>query len=310
MSEQPLITKYRPDDLDQCIGNKEVLKALSSAIASPSHPHTYLFTGPSGVGKTTISRILAKKFNCTITEIDAASESGVENSRVLVELSGFRPITEQPNHLYIIDEAHALSKQAWGPYLKLSEQPPEYLYICFCTTESNKVPDTIKTRSYPVSLKPIKAQEIDDLLSTVADIEGWKVSNDVMQSIVMAAEGSARMGLTLLQAGHACQTRDELSQIVDKVTSDQSPAIGLIRYLMTGKREWRTVADYLKKIENFEQAITDVSIYLASALSRSEEQQAHEFWLMLQKFTKDVTWDKRVQFYSAVGGIIWGQIPF
>lgn len=308
-----LLTKFRPADFDQCIGNKEAIKRLAEEVSGPNCPHTFLFTGPSGVGKTTISRIIASKVKATIDEIDAASNSGVDDSRKIVEMTGFKPLELEegkPNRLLIIDECHALSKQAWQPLLKLTEEPPEYIFICLCTTEVTKVPDTIKTRAYPVTLKPVKPQEISDLLSIVCELEGWAVNGDVMNAIILAAEGSPRMALNVLQAGHSAQSTAELAQIVSKVTSDQSPAIALIKYLMTGRKDWKAVSQYLDKIEDYETAITDISVYLSAALVRSEETQAHEFWLMLQKFQRDVTWNKQVQFYSAIGSILWGTIPF
>jgi DNA polymerase III gamma/tau subunit len=308
-----LLTKFRPTDFDQCIGNREAIKRLAEEVSGPNCPHTFLFTGPSGVGKTTLARIIASKVKATIDEIDAASYSGVDDTRRIVEMTEFQPLeleTGKPNRLIIIDEVHALSKQAFQPLLKLTEQPPPYVFIALATTEANKVPDTIKTRAYPVTLKPVKPQEISDLLTIVSELEGWTVNGDVLNAIILAAEGSPRMALNLLQAGHAAQTRDELAQIVSKVTSDQSPAIALIRYLMTGQKNWKAVSQYLDKIEDFDTALFDTSAYLASALIRSEERQSHDIWLMLEKFTSYSMWDKRVQYLVAIGRILWGTIPF
>lgn len=308
--QEQLITKYRPISFEEVIGNTQVVESLSKAVKSDSKPHAYLLMGPSGIGKTTLAQIIARELDAAITPVRAAVNSSVEDTRALADLAVFKPITTQKNSIYIIDEAHNLSQKGFEPLLDLTENPPSFLYVALCTTAPEKIPQTLKTRCFPVNLKPLKPNEIDSLITAVADIEGWVVNNDVMNSIIMAAEGSARMALMMLQAGHNCQSRDELAQIINKVVSEQSPAIALCRYLMTGKREWKAVSSYFSKIDDYEQALNDMSTYIASAISRSEDQQAHEFWLMLQKFTRDPSWNKQVQFYSAIGSIMWGTIPF
>src|ERR1700740_2465875 len=122
-NSQPLITKYRPQSFDECIGNEVCIKALTAAVRCDTRPHTYLFTGPTGVGKTTLARIIAKEVNAFISEMDAASNSGVDDTRKIVEITKFKPVNEFPCCMIIIDECHALSKQAWQPLLKLTEEP-------------------------------------------------------------------------------------------------------------------------------------------------------------------------------------------
>lgn len=310
MSEQEqLITKYRPVSFEEVLGNSEVIKSLAKAVREGPRPHAYLLTGSSGIGKTTLANIIAKEVDAAVTTIRAAVQSSVDDTRALADLAVFKPITVQKNSMYIIDECHNLSSKAFEPLLDLTEHPPDFLYVALCTTVPEKLPLTLKTRCFPVSLKPLKSNEIDDLLTAVADIEGWKVNNDVMSSIVMAAEGSARMALTILQAGHDCQSRDELSKIVNKVVSDQSPAIALCRYLMTGKKEWKAISSYFSKIEDHEQALNDMATYFAGVMERSEDFQAHTTWMMLQRLIQDTSWNKKVQFYSAIGSIMWGLTP-
>lgn len=312
MSE-PLITKFRPLDFDECYGNQVTIRNLKEAVSNPNHPHCYLLTGKTGVGKTTLARIIASKVNATVDEKDIGSNSGVDFTKDLVAISGFKPLELEkgkPNRLIILDEAHQFSKQAWGPLLKITEEPPPWLYFCFCTTEPSKVIETIKSRSYPVDLKPLKYQEIDQLITDIAEIEHWTLNNDVANGIIAAAEGSARMAITILQAGHSCQSLKELSEIVAKVADDSSPEIELCKYLISGRKEWRPIATLLAQIDDYDAALLSMTRYLSAAMVRSEEAQAHDIWILLQKLMKDVSWDKKVQLYAGVGGMLWGTIPF
>ncbi len=306
----PLILKYRPNSFDQCIGNKECIQRLSEAIHSNSRPHAFLLTGGSGIGKTTLARIIAYEVKASIMEIDAASNNGVDNTRQLVELTGFKPITTEQSMMIIIDECHALSKAAWQPLLKLIEEPPEYLYIALCTTEKEQVIETIKTRCYPVALKSIPPQDIEELLEAVASFEGWTVENNVFQAIVQVSEGSARRALSILQAGHACTSKSELSKIIESVDSDDNPAIKLAKYLLKGGRSWKAVSQYLDEVEDEKEAIFAMSRYFAAALVKSEEEQAKEIYRILRSFTETDTWDKKIHFYTAIGKVMWGQLPF
>lgn len=310
MSE-PLITKYRPQSFEECIGNELCIKSLSEAVKSDSRPHTYLFIGPSGVGKTTLARIIAKECNAFISEMDAASHSGVDDTRQIVQMAGFKPVNDKPSCMIIIDECHALSKNAWQPLLKLTEEPPDYLYISLCTTEAQKVPETIKTRAYPVSLKALKPFEIEELLSLAIEFEGWKVNDSVFQGVVQAANGSARMALSILQAGHALANRDELSQVIAKVESESCPPAKLANYLIRGGRNWRQISAFLSEIEDEGEAIAIISRSFATAMARSEDEQAKQLFRMLRCFTDTTNWDNRIQLYAAMGKILWGQeIPF
>lgn len=210
----------------------------------------------------------------------------------------------------IVHNCHALSKQAWNPLLKLIEEPPPSVYIALCTTDPKNIPDTIKSRCHPIPLRSLKSAEIQDLIMVIAELEGWTLHNDIFMPMVMAAEGSARKALSILQACHLAQSREELSKMIVEVESDNDPSILLCKYLMSGRREWRQVQTYLSGIDDYDKAIQDVARYLTASLLRSEENQAHEIWLILQKFMNEVSWDKKVQFHSALGRILWGTIPF
>jgi DNA polymerase III gamma/tau subunit len=311
-SSTQFTTKYRPDNFNQVIGNEEVIKGLSEAIHKSDCRHGFLFTGPAGVGKTTLARIVGKEINASIIEIDAASNSGVDDMRMVVEASGFSSITLQPNRLYIIDEAHNLSSKGWQPLLKLIEDAPPSIYIAFCTTDPKNIPDTIRRRCIPVPLRPLKPVEIQDLIIAIAGFEGWTIHNDVFMEIVMSADGSAGKALSYLEVGHSAQSREELSKMLLEVMGENDAAIKLCKYLMSGKREWRQVQTYMGEVDDYEKALYSMASYFTGAMARSEEHQAHEIWLMLQKFmaVENKSYDPKIQLWKGIGGILWGTIPF
>lgn len=309
---QQLILKYRPITFDEVLGNKLAVEKLAEAVKTPTRPHGYIFSGSTGIGKTTLARIVAEAVNASVTELCAALNSSIDDTRALVEGTGFVPITVKPNRMIIIDEAHNLSKKAWEPLLKLIEEPPSYIYIAICTTEYDSIPDAVrKGRCYNVQLKPLKTQEIENLVQLVSDVEGWKVENDVFAAICQAANGSARYALSILQAGHSVKTRDELAQVVATVESEDNPMLQLCGYLIKGGRAWIQVAKYLERVDEPEAALMLACRYFTNALPRSQEVQAKEIYRLLRAFTDThFSYDKKVQLYSAVGKVLWGEVPF
>lgn len=305
-----LITKYRPISFDEVIGNEAAIRSLRDSVRSANRPHAYLFTGSSGVGKTTLARIIATEVDAFVDERCAAISSGVDETRALVESTQFAPVMGKPTKMIIIDECHNLSKKGWEPLLKLVEEPPDYLYMAFCTTEPDTVPKTVKTRAHPVLLKPVGVRELQDFVATIAELENWPLAPDVFEAIIQASEGSPRMALTILQAGHACVNKQELASIIDAVTSDNQPIIEICNYLLKGGYQWKPISKHLSEIEDFDAAITIATRYLAGCMARSEDEQAKRIWVMLACFAVAPLWDKKVQCYSAIGKILWGGIPF
>lgn len=307
----PLITKYRPQEFGQFLGNQLAVDKLSEALGSKTRPHAFLFTGPSGVGKTTLARIVAREVGTMPTEIDAASHSGIDEARQLVQEALFKPMNGI-GRTVIIDECHALSKPAWQALLKLLEEPPDWMYLCLCTTEIQKVPDTIKTRCYHVALKLLKPPEIEDLLAVVCDLEGWEVTDSTFQAIVQAATGQPRKALSILQAGHAVKDRNELAQIIAAVEGSESPVAELCGYLIKGGRNWRQVSRMLTELEDEDSAIEHATAYLAKAMVRSEEQQAADIYKLLAAFlhANNLSFDKKTNLVAALGEILYGHQVF
>ncbi len=216
-----LALKYRPQNFDDLIGQDVVAETINNSIIANKVPNAYLFTGIRGVGKTTIARIVAKALNCTkgienkckvkcdncdaitnsnhidVLEMDAASRTGVDDVRELIEFSRYGP-TSSKYKIFIIDEVHMLSKQAFNALLKTLEEPPEYLKFIFATTEIKKIPVTVISRCQRFDLSRIKSSELFNYIKKIKDKEGGKITDEALKLIVKISEGSVRDALSLL----------------------------------------------------------------------------------------------------------------
>ena len=217
-----LALKYRPQSFDDLIGQEVVVETITNSIKANKVPNAYLFTGIRGIGKTTTARIVAKALNCSngienlckenlcenceaitnsshidVLEMDAASKTGVDDVRDLIEFSRYGP-TSAKYKIFIIDEVHMLSKQAFNALLKTLEEPPEYLKFIFATTEIKKIPITVVSRCQRFDLSRIKSTELFGFVKKIKDKENGKASDDALKLIVKISEGSVRDALSLL----------------------------------------------------------------------------------------------------------------
>ena len=219
-----LALKYRPQTFDDLIGQEVVTETIINSIKADKIPNAYLFTGIRGIGKTTIARIVAKTLNCInginnkckekcdncesitnsshidVLEMDAASKTGVDDVRDLIEFSRYGP-TSAKYKIFIIDEVHMLSKQAFNALLKTLEEPPKYLKFIFATTEIKKIPVTVVSRCQRFDLSRVKSSELFDFIKRIKEKEKGKVSDDALKLIVKISEGSVRDALSLLDRG-------------------------------------------------------------------------------------------------------------
>jgi len=214
-----LYRKYRSKTLDEVIGQKHITDILTRAIAAGRVSHAYLLTGPRGVGKTSVARILAhainglvydeKSTNLDIIEIDAASNNGVEDVRDLREKVQIAPVSASKK-IYIIDEVHMLSKAAFNALLKTLEEPPEHIVFILATTNVEKLPATIISRTQRFSFRPIGVEDAIKHLSNIAKQEKIKISDGALKLIAVRSDGSFRDSISLL---------DQLSSLVDPKTT-------------------------------------------------------------------------------------------
>ena len=258
-----LALKYRPQTFDDLIGQSVVAETIKNSIKFNKVPNAYLFTGIRGVGKTTIARIVAKALNCSnsvdkickdnfcencksisnsnhidVLEMDAASKTGVDDVRDLIEFSRYGP-TSAKYKIFIIDEVHMLSKQAFNALLKTLEEPPEYLKFIFATTEIKKIPITVVSRCQRFDLSRIRSVELFDFIKMIKAKENGLVSDDALKLIVKISEGSVRDALSLLdRALLTLNNKEELDlNSAQKIFGyfDKSQLIDLFQLIFEGK---------------------------------------------------------------------------
>lgn len=201
MAHQSLYRIHRPATFSEVVGQEQVTKPLEEAAKSKKIGHAYLFAGSRGLGKTSVARIFAEAIGCKendLHEIDAASNNSVDAMRALTEGVYTLPF-ESPYKVYILDEAHMLSKSAWNAFLKTLEEPPAHAVFILATTELEKVPETVQSRCQVFEFKKPTRAVLAKMTTVVAKKEGYALSPDAGELIAMLAEGSYRDALSVLQ---------------------------------------------------------------------------------------------------------------
>ena len=264
-----LALKYRPSIFKDLIGQEVIAETILNAIKIKKTPNAYLLTGIRGVGKTTTARLIAKALNCTknfetgetcgeketchcreiensnhidVLEMDAASKTGIDDVRELIESAKYNPASAKFK-IFIIDEVHMLSKQAFNGLLKTLEEPPERLKFILATTEPRKIPITILSRSQRFDLKRVSLIKISEHLKKISEIEKGKISESAIKLLARASEGSVRDGISLLDRALVFQSLDPNNTISDTDVrkmlglTDKTKLIHLLKLVFDGNEK-------------------------------------------------------------------------
>lgn len=222
MNNIPFYTKYRPTQITDIVGQKRIVESIKKQAEKDIYGHAYLFAGQFGSGKTSIARILSSLMTCTdkkdhlvcgkcrsclpihngncvdVYEIDAASKRGIDDARKIRETSYYAP-QELKKKIYIIDECHQLTPEAWNALLKIIEEPPSYVSFIFCTTDHRKVPPTISSRCQKFIFSQISNQDISLHLKKIAKKEKIEINDNVIDNIAKISYGSLRNAINHLE---------------------------------------------------------------------------------------------------------------
>ena len=276
MEYRVLARKYRPQNFTDLIGQDVLVRTLSNAFSQSRLAHAFILTGVRGVGKTTTARIIAKGINCIgadgksgatidpcgvcanctaimedrhvdVMEMDAASRTGVDDIREILDGVRYKPVTAR-NKVYIIDEVHMLSRNAFNALLKTLEEPPENVKFIFATTEIRKVPVTVLSRCQRFDLKRLGIEDLARLFATVCKKENVTIDRDALYALGRAADGSARDGLSLLDQSMALSVGEITAEVVQGMlgSSDRANILDLFEKTMSG--DIKTALNHLEKM--------------------------------------------------------------
>jgi DNA polymerase-3 subunit gamma/tau len=240
---------FRPTDFDEIIGQPDIIASLSKLAEKNKIPHVQLYSGPSGVGKTTAARIIPKYIKChesDIIELNAATSRGIENVRIIQQNVSRAPWKK--SRLWIIDEADQLTKDSQRGLLKILEDTPDHAYFIFATTDPQRLLPTIRTRCTEFKFKAISDSDMGKLLRSTASRADFKLVSQVKEKIIEVAQGSARKALVILhQVSEIKKTKQQIKAV--QGSDVQHQAIELARKLINPRCEWKDVKDIIRSLE-------------------------------------------------------------
>lgn len=266
-----LYRKHRPDDFSRMVGQADAVRTLISKKGK--FPHAMLFTGATGSGKTTSARIVAAKLGATaanynLEELNAGLEGGKDTIRKIEETLRYKPLGGG-NKVYIIDEAHGLTKQAQEALLIPTEDPPDHTYFILCTTDPQKILPTLRGRCTEVKFAPLKHAELRTIIFQVGKKEGFELDDKLADAIADAADGSGRKAVVLLEQVMSIKDADDrLDAVVKADTKVQ--AVELCRAIMFppkgGGSKWAAAQKILKELKDDPEQVRHLMLAYATSV--------------------------------------------
>jgi len=263
-----LYQKYRPKTFDEVKGNRSIITTLRSMLQDKeTMPHTFLFHGKTGTGKTTLARILTSELDCAlsnISEIDSAQFRGIDTVRDIRKNSQFATLGGGIK-VYIIDEVQKMTSDAQNAFLKILEDTPRHVFFILCTTELNSLLPTIRGRCSQFQTEPLDDTDMEDLLVSVAEQENDTLDREVLDQIIMDSQGLPRNALVTLEQVLNTPVKKRL-HVARQSAIEQSESIALCRALMKGD-SWKTISEILKGLKQQDaESVRRVVLGYASAV--------------------------------------------
>lgn len=286
MEAVELYRKYRPTSFKEMVGQKDAIKSLNEMGKAGKIPHVIMFTGPSGTGKTTLARILAKKLECSpigFTEINSAECRGIDNVRDIQKQMGAAPL-EGKVKIWLIDEVGQMTGDAQNALLKILEETPSHVYFFLATTDPGKVIKAIHTRCTPVHCTLVNTADLVDLIGTVAQKEEIEVADEVVKKIAESADGSPRMALVLLHSVINIKSKED--QLAAIEGADPEGEAYKLFYKLLSARDWMPIAEFLKSLK--EEPETIRRMILACALSELGKKDSPKAHIIIEEFREPI----------------------
>ena len=244
-----LYLKYRPNALTEIEGNREIVITLRGMFKKNEIPHSMLFHGPTGCGKTTLARIVAKELGCTennLIEIDTAQFRGIDTVRDLRKNIQYTPLGGGIR-VYIIDEVHKMTGDAQNAFLKILEDTPKHIYFILCTTDPQSLLPTIKGRCSQFQVQLLSDDDMKSLLTKIAELENDSIEDEIIEQITQDSQGHPRNALQILEQVLSTPKKRRLT-IAQQAAIEQSESIALCRALMK-KQGWSEVKKILQGLK-------------------------------------------------------------
>ena len=279
--------QYRPKTFDEVIGHSEIVKSIKSFFNQKEIPHSFLFSGTSGCGKTSFARIMGNMLEAEIVEVNIANTGGVDFIRELNTKVNYSPLIGI-NKVFILDEVQQLTKEGQNCLLKMLEDFSKYSYFILCTTDLNKLILPIRNRCNIYTFKPLSDKEITNLVTKVAKMENIALSEDILNLIVYKSEGVPRSALVYLNQVRDIKNFDEASSLLADEITEEEDVINLCRILIKNpKPQWTEVVDLFNKITIEPESIRIVIAgYLSGCLKKKASDKHAE---MLSLFLSPLT---------------------